>query len=93
MADQGVQDVKSESDHINLKVMGQDNSEVHFKIRKTTQMRKLKQAYCERQGLGINSVRFLFDGQRIDDDMTPKQLDMEEDDVIEVMLEQTGGFV
>ena len=35
--------------------------------------------------------RFLFDGRRINDDETPKQLEMEQDDVIEVYQEQTGG--
>jgi small ubiquitin-related modifier len=54
-------------------------------------MRKLKQAYCDRQGLQLSSVRFLFDGTRLEDDVTPKQLEMEDDDVIEVMQEQTGG--
>ena len=35
--------------------------------------------------------RFLFDGRRINDDETPKVLEMEQDDVIEVYQEQTGG--
>jgi len=82
---------KTEENHINLKVMGSDNTEVHFKIKKTTQLKKLKQAYCDRQGVAINSLRFLFDGQRITDDMSPKQLEMEDGDVIEVYQEQTGG--
>lgn len=69
----------------------QDNSEVHFKIKKTTQLKKLKQAYADRQGVALNSLRFLFDGQRIADDMSPKQLEMEEGDCIEVYQEQTGG--
>merc|ERR1712203_1147382 len=37
------------------------------------------------------SLRFLFDGRRINDDETPKALEMEQDDVIEVYQEQTGG--
>ena len=84
-------DNKPEENHINLKVVGADNSEVHFKIKKTTQLKKLKQAYAERQGVPLNSLRFLFDGQRIGDEMSPKQLEMEEGDVIEVYHEQTGG--
>ena len=36
-------------------------------------------------------VSFLFDGRRINDDETPKALEMEQDDVIEVYQEQTGG--
>ncbi|XP_065183449.1 small ubiquitin-related modifier 1-like [Sycon ciliatum] len=84
-------EVKAENEHINLKVMGQDSSEVHFKIKRTTPLRKLKQAYCERQGVPVNSLRFMFDGNRIGDDQSPKQLEMDDDDVIEVFQEQTGG--
>ena len=36
--------------------------------------------------------RFLFDGRRINDDENPKALEMEQDDVIEVYQEQTGGW-
>ena len=39
----------------------------------------------------LSSFRFLFDGRRINDDETPKALEMEQDDVIEVYQEQTGG--
>ena len=38
----------------------------------------------------MNSLRFLFEGQRIADNHTPKELGMEEDDVIEVYQEKTG---
>ncbi|XP_070566810.1 small ubiquitin-related modifier 1-B-like [Ptychodera flava] len=80
------------SEYIKLKVMGQDSTEIHFKVKMSTQMRKLKESYCQRLGVPMNSLRFLFDGQRINDDQTPKQLEMEDDDVIEVYQEQTGGF-
>uniref|UniRef100_A0A8C0JQB5 Small ubiquitin like modifier 1 n=1 Tax=Canis lupus dingo TaxID=286419 RepID=A0A8C0JQB5_CANLU len=43
------------------------------------------------QGVPMNSLRFLFEGQRIADNHTPKELGMEEEDVIEVYQEQTGG--
>nr|CAD7572434.1 unnamed protein product [Timema californicum] len=43
------------------------------------------------EGVPVTSLRFLFDGRRINDDETPKQLEMENDDVIEVYQEQTGG--
>merc|ERR1712240_45059 len=54
-------------------------------------MGKLKKSYSERVGAPIASLRFLFDGKRINDDETPKSLEMEQDDVIEVYQEQTGG--
>merc|ERR1719193_2883121 len=43
-------------------------------------------------GVPVSSLRFLFDGRRINDDETPKALEMEQDDVIEVYQEQTGGY-
>uniref|UniRef100_A0A914PAH8 Small ubiquitin-related modifier n=1 Tax=Panagrolaimus davidi TaxID=227884 RepID=A0A914PAH8_9BILA len=78
-------------DYIKLKVVGQDSNEVHFRVKYGTSMAKLKKSYAERTGVNINSLRFLFDGRRIGDEDTPKTLEMEEDDVIEVYQEQLGG--
>ena len=50
----------------------QDNSEIHFKVKFSTQMGKLKKSYSERQGVPVSSLRFLFDGKRINDEETPK---------------------
>jgi len=52
------------SEHLNIKVTD-NNNEVFFKIKRTTQLKKLMDAFCDRQGKSINSVRFLFDGQRV----------------------------
>ena len=41
---------------------------------------------CRQVGVPVTSLRFLFDGRRINDDETPKALEMEQDDVIEVKL-------
>ncbi|XP_018089687.1 small ubiquitin-related modifier 1-A isoform X1 [Xenopus laevis] len=84
-------DKKDGGDYIKLKVIGQDSSEIHFKVKMTTHLKKLKESYCQRQGVPMNSLRFLFEGQRISDHQTPKELGMEEEDVIEVYQEQTGG--
>ena len=48
---------------------------------------KLKKSYSERVGVPVTSLRFLFDGRRINDDETPKALEMEQDDVIEVSID------
>lgn len=81
-----------DNDRISLRVVDQYGGEVFFKIKKTMPLGKLISAYCERKSVQANTVRFLFDGTRINDDMTPKSLNMEEDDVIDVMLQQTGGL-
>uniref|UniRef100_A0A8D3AGH6 Ubiquitin-like domain-containing protein n=1 Tax=Scophthalmus maximus TaxID=52904 RepID=A0A8D3AGH6_SCOMX len=66
--------VKTENDHINLKVAGQDGSVVQFKIKRHTPLSKLMKAYCERQGLSIRQIRFRFDGQPINETDTPAQV-------------------
>ena len=83
--------MSDETEYIKLKVVGQDSNEIHFRVKQTTQMGKLKKSYSERVGVPVSSLRFLFDGRRINDDETPKALEMEQDDVIEVYQEQTGG--
>lgn len=130
-----VQDTKPSGDqeggeYIKLKVVGQDANEIHFRVKMTTSMAKLKKSYSDRvvstvrcvpaqagrhclsaytrrktnhrlfdlfslsfpfQGVPVTSLRFLFDGRRIDDADTPKQLEMENEDTIEVYQEQCGG--
>ena len=44
-----------ESEHINLKVLGQDNAVVQFKIKKRAPLRKLMNAYCDRT-VSINKI-------------------------------------
>ncbi|XP_038320713.1 small ubiquitin-related modifier 1-like [Canis lupus familiaris] len=82
---------KKEGEYIKLKVIGQDSSEIHFKAKMTAHLKKLQESYCQRQGVPMNSLRFLFEGQRVADNHTPKELDVEAEDVIEVYQEQTGG--
>ncbi|CAH0385601.1 unnamed protein product [Bemisia tabaci] len=78
-------------DHINLKVLGNDNTIVQFKIKKHTALSKLMKAYCERVGFAMAAVRFRFDGTPISKDDTPASLEMDEGDTIEVYQQQTGG--
>ena len=88
---QGEQTESKEAEYIKLKVVGQDSNEIHFRVKMSTNMGKLKKSYAERVGVQGSTLRFLFDGKRIQDEDTPKSLEMEQEDVIEVYQEQTGG--
>ncbi|XP_032256032.1 small ubiquitin-related modifier 2-like [Phoca vitulina] len=79
------------NNHIHLKVAGQDGSLVYFKIKRHTLLSKLMKAYCERQGLSMTQVRFRFDGHPIKETDTPALLEMQDEDVIDVFQQQTGG--
>lgn len=82
-------DIKPET-HINLKV-SDGSSEIFFKIKKTTPLKRLMEAFAKRQGKEIESLRFLYDGVRVLPDQTPEDLDMEDNDIIEAHREQIGG--
>lgn len=58
------------TEHLNIKVTD-NNNEVFFKIKRTTQLKKLMDAFCDRSGKNPSSVRFLFDGQRVQPTDTP----------------------
>lgn len=76
---------------LNVKVVDQDGNDLFFKIKKHTTLKKVMDAYCERQGKNRSLVRFLFEGHRIQDNDTPDTLEMEDGDMIQVVLEQLGG--
>ncbi|XP_049642774.1 small ubiquitin-related modifier 1-like [Suncus etruscus] len=40
---------KKEGEYIKLKVIGQDSSKIHFKVKMTIHLKKLKDSYCQRQ--------------------------------------------
>lgn len=85
-------DAEKNSEQLNLKVIGQDGQTVQFKIKRSTPFRKLINAYCDRSRLTSSTLRFMFDGNRIDEMDTPKSMDMEEGDTIEVFTQQSGGI-
>ena len=60
-----------QSEHLNIKVTD-NNNEVFFKIKRTTQLKKLMDAFCERQGKTLQSCRFLFDGTRVNPTDNPE---------------------
>ncbi|KAI4200524.1 MAG: hypothetical protein LQ346_002366 [Caloplaca aetnensis] len=78
------------TEHLNIKVTD-NNNEVFFKIKRTTALKKLMDAFCERQGKSSNTVRFLFDGARVNPTDSPDSLDMADGDTLEVHQEQIGG--
>jgi len=92
-AQQATQDDIKQEDNapINVKVVSSTGDEIFFKIKRSTKLSKLQGAYATKVGKDVASIRFLYDGSRINDDDTPSSLDMEDNDTIDVMVEQVGG--
>ncbi|CRG97834.1 small ubiquitin-related modifier, putative [Plasmodium gallinaceum] len=83
----------NQGEHIQVKVRSPDGDEVFFKIKRKTKLEKLMEVYCNRLGQSMEAVRFLYDGDRIHGDSTPDQLCIEDGDVIDAMVQQTGGNI
>lgn len=81
----------SEEQKISLRIVGQDGSEIYFKVKKSIIMERIFKAYCSRKGVSESSVRFLYDGARISESSSALQIGLEDGDVIDVMVQQTGG--
>ena len=47
-----------ETEYIKLKVVGQDSNEIHFRVRMTTHMGKLKKSYSEHVIVPVSSKLF-----------------------------------
>ncbi len=54
----------------------QTGEETVFKVKRVTKMSKVFDAYASRKGVARPSIRFLFDGERIDDNDTPESVSM-----------------
>ncbi|CDR42898.1 CYFA0S10e03598g1_1 [Cyberlindnera fabianii] len=82
------EDQKDESiTHINLKV-SDGQSEIFFKIKRSTPLKRLMEAFAKRQGKALTSLRFFADGTRVTPESTPDELELEDGDVIEAHQEQ-----
>jgi small ubiquitin-related modifier len=70
----------------------QTGEETFFKIKKSTKMSKVFNTYAQRKGVQMSSLRFLLDGERIAETNTPQDLELDDQDQIDCMLEQSGGL-
>lgn len=84
--------VESDDQPITIVVKDQAGDEIMFKIKKSTKMRKVFDAYSQKKGVDVNSLRFLQDGSQILPDSTPKMLELSDNDQIDVFLQQVGGY-
>jgi small ubiquitin-related modifier len=75
---------------ITIRVRDQSGEETFFKLHKSTKLGKVFNAYAHRKGVGACELTFLLDGSHIWPDATPKMLELEDQDQIDVILEQRG---
>ncbi|CAM9561094.1 unnamed protein product [Ectocarpus sp. 12 AP-2014] len=72
-------------------VRDQTGEDTYFKVRSTVAMSKIKHTYCSRKGVSTGAMAFLLDGHRVEDDETPASLELEDEDHMFAILNQSGG--
>lgn len=77
---------------ITLIVKGQDTSETQFKVKPSHTVGKIALAYARSKGVAAGTIKLLFEGARLaPDDRTIEEAGLEDGDVIDAFVEQTGG--
>jgi hypothetical protein len=61
-------------------------------VKKSTKLGIVIKAYAKLIGVAQVTLVFLYDGHRIDANTTVKQLELENDDVIDAMIHIVGGI-
>ena len=81
----------SEAELITIILQDQVGVGTYFKVRRNQKLGKVFDLYAQRRGFPRrHSLRFNLDGDRVLPNQTPLLLEMEENDVINVSLEQSG---
>ncbi len=82
----------SQSDEkLDLKVSDSHGALTHFKVKKTTKFRKILTAYASKAGIEERAIRLMVDGERVNLEQCPGDLDMESGDQIERHGRAAGG--
>ncbi|KAK7239651.1 small ubiquitin-related modifier protein [Aureococcus anophagefferens] len=77
---------------LNIRIRHWSGEVTFFGVKKTTQLDKVFNAYSQRKGINVMTLRFLFDGQRVLSGQTPQDIDMEDGDQLDCTLEQVGDI-
>ena len=70
---------------MNIRIRDQGGEETFFKVKKSTKLEKVFNAYSTRKGVAPGSLRFLFDGVRVQPHQTPEDIDMDDGDQLDCM--------
>ncbi|XP_021291851.1 small ubiquitin-related modifier 1-like [Herrania umbratica] len=77
---------------VRITIKNQDGEEAYYQMKRTTPLRKLMNAHCSKFSFEPNTVAFLFDGRRLNEDETPEQVKMEDMEEVDCMIHQVGGY-
>uniref|UniRef100_A0A914UHU0 Small ubiquitin-related modifier n=1 Tax=Plectus sambesii TaxID=2011161 RepID=A0A914UHU0_9BILA len=83
--------IKSGQRSITVKVIDQDGRQIEFQMNYDSKLGRVMTQYAARKGMPVKSLKFSFDGVRVQEEHTPEFFDMEDGDIIEVFHLTEGG--
>ena len=84
-------DKKKSEEKIEIHFVDQGMEDQTITIPETMSFQEMKQTYLNQNESQKSKIRLFFDGDRLQDHETPKIVNMENGDTIDVFLEQIGG--
>ena len=82
----------TEDNKVKLRLVGEGGRQVLMRVKRTTQMKKMKKAFSLQTGLPLNYLELFINGEKIEEDKTPEDLEMEEKDMVEVQIKVPAGW-
>ena len=73
---------------ISVKIKGTDGEVVTFKVKPTTKFKKIMEAYAQRKAISVETMKLIFEGERIQENQTPQDFNMEDGDVSITIVEK-----
>ena len=90
LALQNIKSNLSATGKITIRIKDQTGEEIMFKIKRRTRLGKVFNTFAAYKGVDRDSLRFLFNGERVDDVDTSVTWDLEDDDQIDAIFSQCG---
>ncbi|EYU39456.1 hypothetical protein MIMGU_mgv1a020750mg [Erythranthe guttata] len=94
MAAAGAQRVKEEKSEIiilNIQYNETGGQKYSFSTFTDVPLKEIFRKFCNNQDLIYGSIRFMIDGDRIRETQTPRDLKLEDGDLIDAFNDQIGG--
>ena len=82
----------TEDNKVKLRLVGEGGRQVLMRVKRTTQMKKMKRAFSLQTGLPLNYLELFINRVKIEEDKTPEDLEMEEEDMVEVQNKVPAGW-
>lgn len=82
---------EGQKEGLSLTVKHSDGTDLVFRVRATTKFQKLMDAYAQRKGFKLATLKFLYDGKPLQKTQTPHQLKMKSGAQIDATSKVGGG--